>query len=288
MKDLKELYGERVREVIYVTNHKGGVAKTTTTVNLAVGLSEKPYKKRVLVIDLDSQCNASTLLGWNRELENAGCVTLFNSITMQMPLYAYYSNYENVWLIPGSTKMKNIDPFLQSRLNKEEVLQSMMQEPIKLVDLTKKDSIVEARIGDYFDYVLIDRPRDQGEINFNALVAASSVLVPTQLERLSIEGMNETLLECNAIRKKLNPELEVRGILRVMVNKQLKLSKEMNRALEREMGEVLLKTSIPKSVSISNSQNEEECILQYDPKSSGAEAYAKLLDELFGAKKLRR
>lgn len=262
-------------EIISITNDKGGVGKTTTAVNIAVGLGQYPYKKRILVIDLDAQADASDLLGWNIENEKKGYPTIYSSLASNEQMVAYESAYENVYLVAGSTNINDVEGHLRSRDVAILALRELLEMPVKIATDGSEIDIKD------FDYIFIDCPGALNLITKNALAAADSIIIPLQLEALAIRGLGGLLEAWVKVKKTVNPKLTIKGIVRCMENKQLKLSKGLNAELENEVSEFLCKTSIPRSTVVPTSQVGHNATIDSNPYSDPALAYKQLIKELF-------
>lgn len=262
-------------EIISITNDKGGVGKTTTAVNIAVGLAKRPRNKRVLVIDLDAQYDASSFLGWDIKNEKEGYATVYDSLISSEGLKVYESCYDNVWLCPGARKLNDIEGHLRSMKMACYALRKCLKQEMQFNDGSKNTS-------DFFDYIIIDCPPNMGLLTQNALSVADSMLIPLQLEPLAIKGIGGVLETWVEIKEDSNPKLTVRGIVRCMVDKQLKLTKVSNELLEKEVGDFLCKTMIPRRTSMPTSQTDYSAIVDCDPYSDPALAYMQLIKELFG------
>lgn len=261
-------------EIISITNDKGGVGKTTTAVNIAVGLGKYPYNKRILVIDLDGQTDASRLLGWQRDFEKQGARTIYNALADETGLTAYESSYENVWIIPASPSLNDVEGHLRSRDIAVLALRECLEQPIIYGDGSQGSPAD-------FDYIFIDCPPAMNLITKNALAAADSVLIPIQLEALSVESLGGVLETTIKIQKTVNPKLTIRGIVRCMEQKQLKLSKELSAALAENVESYLCETSIPRSTAVPTSQVNHDVTIDSDAYSAPSLAYKQLIKELF-------
>lgn len=271
-------------EIISIINNKGGVGKTTTAENIAVGLAQQPYNKKVLLLDIEAQHNASLDFGWKTQNETDGAPTIFDAINEGTAPMAYQTWYENVWLVPASTKLDNIEFTIFERyieLNSEERWHQANMELSKCLDcgIALADG---NHVGtDFFDYIIIDCPPSMRLLSRCALAASNSIIVPIQLEPFAVEGINGILNVWKEIKTNYNHSLEVKGIVRCMEQKQLTLSKGLNKALEENIGQFLCKTSIPRSTSVSKEQAGRNVIIDSDPYSYPALAYKNLLKELF-------
>lgn len=262
-------------EIISITNDKGGVGKTTTAVNIAVGLGKYPHNKRVLVIDLDGQTDASRLLGWKRDNEKAGYPTIYTSLSKEEGLTCYESSYNNVWICPASPNLNDVEGHLRSRDVAVLALRECMEQPVKLSDGTTIPA------DEAFDYIIIDCPPAMNLLTKNALACADSMLIPLQLEALAVESLGGVLEQFVKMRKTVNPKLTIKGIVRCMAQKQLKLSKGLSAELSKNVAQYLCKTSIPRSTIVPTSQVEHNVTVDSDPYCDPSLAYKSLIEELF-------
>lgn len=261
-------------EIISITNNKGGVGKTTTAVNIAVGLSKRPYNKRVLVIDIDAQVNASRLLGWDRNEEKAGKPTIYTALRDDTEISVYDSDYAKLWICPASELLDKIEGTLKDRDMAVLSMRDCLERPVVFPDGTKK------KAEEAFDYIIIDCPSNMGLLTRNALACANWMIIPITLEPLPVEGLGGVLKQFMSIRR-VNPSIGIKGIVRCMVQAQLRLAKDFNEELERNVGEYLCKTMIPKSTATPTSQIDGKVIIVSNADSAPAVAYKKLLKELF-------
>ena len=227
---------ERLREVLAFVNHKGGVGKTTTVQSLATGL--RRYGKgyfgkdsnghgrlpRVLIIDLDPQACASFLFGWS-ETQNVGKPTVYDAMVQQSNLPVYQVR-DGIYLAPAASQLISIEPFLNQRAVPRKVLYRLLAKPLNELSGTELADEGVTTVTEAFDYVLIDCPPAMSLLTYNALTAATSVVLPVQLEVLATKGIAEIINAIEETREDLNPDLDIRGLLMVMSNDQTNATKE--------------------------------------------------------------
>lgn len=254
---------ERCR-VITVANQKGGVGKTTTTVNLASALALAGL--RVLVIDLDPQGNASTAL----DVDHAeGTPSTYELLMWESNLgeIAQQSRHsENLYCAPATIDLAGSEIELVGLLQRER----------RLAEMTGEDAL-EA-LG--FDFVFIDCPPSLGLLTVNAMVAAHEVLLPIQCEYYALEGVSQLLRNVEMIQKHLNPELAIGTVMLTMYDGRTKLAEQVAQEVRAHFGDVVLRTVIPRSVKISEAPGYGQTIFQYDPGSRGALSYLDAAKEI--------
>ncbi len=248
--------------VMAVANQKGGVGKTTTTVNLGASLAELGL--RTLLIDLDPQGNASTGLGIeNRGLEHS----MYHVMLHDEPLENVVepTDVKNLFVAPASLDLAGAEIELVPAFSREQRLKRAI------------DAVIE----DY-DYVLIDCPPSLGLLTVNGLSAAKEVLVPIQCEYYALEGLGQLLRNVDLVKKNLNPELEMSTILCVMYDARTKLSDQVVSEVREHFGEKVLRSVIPRSVRLSEAPSFGQPITTFDSKSRGALAYRDAAKEVHG------
>ena len=249
-------------KIIAVANQKGGVAKTTTVINLAAALAERG--RNVLVIDIDPQGNASTGLGVSLESRTRTIYDLL--LGEQSPAGTIQgTTTAGISIIPSTTDLSASDVQLHN-INKRSFL---------LRDALASSEIAERR----FDYILIDCPPSLNLLTVNALVAASSVLIPLQSEFFALEGLSQLMLTIREIRQTANPALRVEGVLLTMHDQRNNLSVQVERDARETLGALVYKTVIPRNVRLSEAPSFAVPALTYDPESKGSVAYRSLASE---------
>ncbi|MGH1412457.1 MAG: ParA family protein [Pelagimonas sp.] len=249
--------------VIAVANQKGGVGKTTTTINLSAALAEKGLK--VLVIDLDPQGNASTGLGI--ELEDREFTTYeFLLDDVELSSLILGTTTENVSLIPATVDLSSADIELYNNEKRSFLLHDAIQQP--MMDSYK------------FDYVLIDCPPSLNLLTVNAMVASDSVIVPLQSEFFALEGLSQLMLTIREVRQTANPKLRIEGIVLTMYDARNNLSQQVEADARENLGDLVFQSVIPRNVRVSEAPSYALSVLNYDTGSKGALAYRSLANEL--------
>ncbi|MEU9505560.1 AAA family ATPase [Micromonospora sp. NPDC048170] len=251
---------ERTR-VMCVANQKGGVGKTTTTVNLAVALAL--HGNRVLVVDLDPQGNASTGLNVPH---HTGVPDVYDCLINSVPLEEVAQGVEgipNLWCVPATIDLAGAE--------------------IELVSVVARESRLARAIDAYpghFDYVFIDCPPSLGLLTVNALVAAQEVLIPIQCEYYALEGLNQLINNINLVRQHLNPKLDVSTILLTMYDRRTRLADAVEQDVRNHFGDKVLQAVIPRNVRVSEAPSYGQSVMTYDPGSRGATSYFEAAQEI--------
>lgn len=245
-------------KVISVANQKGGVGKTTTTVNLSTLLAKKG--KKVLLIDTDPQGNATSGLGVTKELENSVYDILVGEIGFDETIQE--TAIKNLKICPSNISLAGAEVELVSMMSREQRLK------------TKLDVIK-----DQYDYILIDCPPSLGLITLNAFTASESVLIPVQCEYFALEGLGQLLNTVNLVKKHLNKNLEIEGALLTMYDARTNLSNQVVKEVKKYFENKVYKTVIPRNVRLSEAPSYGMPISIYDARSKGAKAYDKLTKE---------
>ena len=246
-------------KVISVANQKGGVGKTTTTVNLSTLLAKKG--KKVLLIDTDPQGNATSGLGVTKELEFSVYDILVGDTTFEETVQE--TAIKNLKVCPSNISLAGAEVELVSMMSREQRLK------VKL-DMVK----------DQYDYILIDCPPSLGLITLNAFTASDSVLIPVQCEYFALEGLGQLLNTVNLVKKHLNKNLEIEGALLTMYDARTNLSNQVVKEVKKYFEDKVYKTVIPRNVRLSEAPSYGMPISIYDPRSKGAKAYEKFTREL--------
>jgi chromosome partitioning protein len=257
--------GPAVARVIAFANQKGGVAKTTTTLNLGVALVEKGL--RVLTIDLDPQGNLTMSQGWNPdEIERS----MFDVLVHKLPITEIIRKHE-VDVGVASIDLAGAELALSSMIGRERALEKALA-PVK----------------EAYDYILIDTPPSLGLLTINAFVAADGVIVPVQCEYLSLRGLVQLENTLSMIRENLNPHVEIQGILPTMFDKRLLHSREAVEILKENFGDLVLNTKIRKTVRYAEAPVKGVSVLKYDPSGEAASMYRDLAKEVLDGASARQ
>jgi chromosome partitioning protein len=246
-------------KIIAVTNQKGGVGKTTTSVNFAASLSETG--RRVLLVDLDAQGNATMGSGCNKhEIVRTGYDVLLGHVDIrEVIIYAPEAGYD---LLPGNSDLTAAEVELLEKGDRERRLRAAL-----------------AYVQHEYDLVLIDCPPSLSMLTVNALAAAHGVLIPIQCEYYALEGLSALLDTIEQVRVSINPELEIEGLLRTMYDARNNLSNDVSAQLQQHFGDKVYRTIIPRNVRLAEAPSHGLPVLRYDKGSRGATAYLALAGE---------
>jgi chromosome partitioning protein len=246
--------------VIAVANQKGGVGKTTTSINLSACLAEKG--KKVLTVDIDPQGNTSSGLGIDKNNLNN---TIYNLIIGECSLEeCLLSNvFENLSILPSNVNLAGAE--------------------IELIGIEEKEYILKKeieKIRDNYDFIIIDCPPSLNTLTVNAMTTADTVLVPIQCEYYALEGLTQLIHTINLVKKRLNPNLDIEGVVFTMYDARTNLSLQVVENVKTNLKQTIYKSIIPRNVRLAEAPSHGLPINIYDPKSAGAEGYRDLADEV--------
>lgn len=246
-------------KIISIINQKGGVGKTTTAVNLSAYLADKGYK--VLLIDTDSQGNATSGLSKKVKFRSDLYEVLLDDEIIENAIVK--TDVRKLFLLPASIDLAGAE--------------------IEMVSLPRREFLLKEKlqsIKDDYDFILMDCPPSLGLMTLNTLVASEFVLIPIQAEFYALEGLSQLVKTIKSVTRRLNPSLDILGILLTMFDGRTNLSIQVAEEVKRYFGTKLFKTVIPRSIKLSEAPGFGESVLTYAPKSKGAEAYKKLCREV--------
>ena len=252
-------------KIIAIANQKGGVGKTTTSVNLAASLGV--LEKKVLLIDADPQANATSGLGIDVDSIEHGTYELLEH-TMEAKDMIVQTSSPNLDLIAAHINLVAIEIELVDKEQREYMLKKAL-EPIK----------------DQYDYILIDCAPSLGLITLNALTAANSVIVPIQCEYFALEGLGKLLNTIKSVQKTFNPDLDIEGLLLTMYDARLRLSNQVVEEVQKHFSNMVFKTIIQRNVRLSEAPSFGETIINYDATSKGATNHINLAQEIIDKNK---
>ena len=248
--------------IIAIANQKGGVGKTTTAINLSACLAEAG--QRVLVIDIDPQGNTTSGLGVMKdEIENTVYEVMLQEIGMEDAIIK--GVFDNLDIVPSNVNLAGAE--------------------IDLIDAEDREYILKNEIGKIksgCDYIILDCPPSLSMLTVNAMTAANTVLVPIQCEYYALEGLTQLIHTINLVKKKLNPELELEGVVFTMYDSRTNLSLQVVENVKDNLNQTIYKTIIPRNIRLAEAPSHGLPINIYDSKSAGAESYRMLAQEVMG------
>lgn len=247
-------------KIISVINQKGGVGKTTTTVSLAAFIGKK--RKKVLMIDLDPQGNATSGLGVDKgSIENSTYDVMVNDVAISEAIVE--SSAKNVDIVPTNINLAGAEVELVSAMSREQILKNALKE-----------------VQDNYDYVFIDCPPSLGILTINALTASNGIIIPIQGEYYALEGLTQLIDTVNIVKKKLNPDIGILGVVLTMFDRRTQLTRQVKEEVDKYFGDKVFKTLIPRNVRLAEAPSHGLAISDYDPNSKGGKAYADLANEV--------
>ena len=292
----------RLKEVFAFVNNKGGVAKTTSVQNVAAGMLRKNPALRILVIDLDPQCNLSSLMNWSSYQED---ITVYDSLIAAdadpLPSLHVYQSEPGLYFLPASPKLADIERALNTQMQPKLALSTILGSPLHLHSNTQGATTQGATVlgdfvaepiasvaepslplypEDYFDYILIDCPPALSILTFNALAAATAILIPVELGALSVDGIGNMLDAYTAVKRRINKDLVMRGLFIVKSDERPRVARETIDILKDTWGAHLLNARVRQCVKIQESQWHHLDIFKHAPECNAAKDYAALVDEL--------
>ena len=249
-------------KIITIANQKGGVAKTTTAVNLGASLAQ--MGQPVLLVDMDPQGNPSSGLGLNKnELERCVYDVLINDVPPEEVMI--HTDIRNLDLLPSTMQLAGAEVEMVTLLAREQILLKALS-PLK----------------NKYQFIIIDCPPSLGLLTLNALAAADSLLIPIQCEFYALEGVGQLMNTVQLVQKHLNPKLTIEGVLLTMFDARLNLSIQVVDEVKKVFGNKVFRSIIPRNVRLSEAPSHGVPVVIYDPKSKGSEAYQELAKEVMG------
>ncbi|MBR4446376.1 MAG: ParA family protein [Solobacterium sp.] len=256
-------------KIIAIANQKGGVGKTTTSINLAAGLAY--FDRKVLLVDFDPQGNATHGIGANKVgFKDTVYQVLMGEETVEE--VAVHLQMPPLDVLPASIDLSGADVDMASYETGRERLLKRKLDAVK----------------DKYDYIIIDCPPALGLLNTNALTAADTVMIPVQCEYFALEGLTQLLSTIRLVQRLWNPRLSIEGVLLTMFDARTKLSVEVQQEVRKYFKENVYKVYIPRNVRLSEAPSREKSIFEYDTRSEGAKAYAQLVNEVITQNERRK
>ncbi len=249
-------------KVITITNQKGGVGKTTTSINLSFYLAKKG--KKTLIIDFDPQGNATSGLGIDkRELQKTMCDVMLGEAELKDVVIPVGKKAKNLYLAPTIPELANVEVQMAEIEDKFRILKKAL-----------------STVGKDYDFIIIDSPPSLSLLTVNGMIAANYLLLPVQTEFYALEGVAQLLESMNLVKKAMNPKLQLLGVLATMYDRRTVLSSQTLAELKRFFKDKVFETTIPRNVRLAEAPSHGVAIGQYDRFSKGAKAYKALADEV--------
>lgn len=247
-------------QIISVANQKGGVGKTTTTVNLGACLAN--LGKKVLLVDMDAQGNATSGVGIRKPDVTKD---IYDVLVNELPIdeATLITEHENLSIVPATLQLAGAEIELTSMMARESRLKGSL-----------------AEVSSQYDYILIDCPPSLGHLTINSFTASDSILIPVQCEYYALEGLSQLLNTVRLVQKHFNPELEIEGVLLTMYDARTNLGNEVVEEVRKYFREKVYETIIPRNIRLSEAPSHGKPIIDYDPRSRGAEVYQALAKEV--------
>ena len=247
-------------QIISVANQKGGVGKTTTTVNLGACLAS--LGKKVLLVDMDAQGNATSGVGIRKPDVTRD---IYDVLVNELPIdeATLITEHENLSIVPATLQLAGAEIELTSMMARESRLKGSL-----------------AEVSSLYDYILIDCPPSLGHLTINSFTASDSILIPVQCEYYALEGLSQLLNTVRLVQKHFNPELEIEGVLLTMYDARTNLGNEVVEEVRKYFREKVYETIIPRNIRLSEAPSHGKPIIDYDPRSRGAEVYQALAKEV--------
>jgi chromosome partitioning protein len=252
--------------IFAVSNQKGGVGKTTTTINLGVYLAR--LGKKVLLLDMDPQANLTSGLGYGKTLQDSKELlnkNIYQVMSGELDIAKIFvsTNTPNLYLAPSGIELAGAEVELVNQLSRETILKAALES-----------------IKNNFDYILIDCPPSLGILTINALVAADKILIPVQCEYFALEGLSQLLNTVKLVKTRLNNLLEIGGVILTMYDTRTNLAKQVATEVQKFFTDKVFNSIVPRNVRLSEAPSHGQPISEYDPQSNGAFAYENLAKEV--------
>jgi len=248
-------------KIITITNQKGGVGKTTSAINISASLSQAG--KKVLLIDIDPQSNATTGLGIMISKNQPTVYEVLLGITNVKDAIIRNEDFSGMWILPSHIRLVGAQVELLERENREFILQKIL-----------------SKLRNHLDYIFIDCPPSLGILTINALVAADTVLIPIQCEYYALEGLGQLLVTLRRVQKSYNPNLRIEGVLLTMFDPRLNLSNQVVEQAQSYFGDRVFKTIVHRNIRLAEAPSYGKPALLYDKSSRGAKNYLSVAQEI--------